>query len=520
MHPILLAVACTGIPVLLSLAVLYSSQSPRWENYRVESRGALNDEVAYWVKARSWAHAGFDSGYFAYLDEAKPERIARLGPHPQIVHMAQGLPVRLFGYHHLLPLGFNCFVIFVAWLIFFALVRPSRAGPFLVFSLLHWPLALWLTAGTQTSLQIALGVVAAGFFYRIILPKRRSPLLHAAFIAFIITATFARFTWSLMLLPYLLVLTGGRSLRLQLLAVVTSLGGFVAGAAFFIRYSQPFPAKWPTQVSSLRGFLDRVGPNTMRNLEAVFAGDSPTSSYVVLILALLTAGLAVSRGVSTAQRERSVDPVALVLAFPLVPILVLVFVFYDWQFMRGERLLVPSVGMALLFLAARSYSHPTEKAGLPRYRLALAAVAGITLCGFPGYVAQQAHFWRARFWSDDRIARSEGNRAPPQAAHFLAPTRGSMGQHARNRRRERLVACRPAGDRSQPQHAQLDCNTPRRYRVEPPVITLATSRYVTKGGALLGQLDEKDWVRLGQVGPKLILQRRNRTSPQADSIPD
>jgi hypothetical protein len=414
-----LALGCSACPIVLALLVLYSSGTPNWSGYRVQTRGILNDEVAYWAKARAFAAAGFDSGYFTYDERAKPDALARFGAHPQIVHVAQGSIVALVGWHPLLPLFFNTLVVVGCWFAFVLLVRPARAGPLLLTALAFWPLALWLTTGMQTSLQIGIGIVAAGCVFRLNQGERIGLGLGAALVAFLLAASLARFTWALLAYPFLLsrLSPSPGSLRRHSIAAGVALVAVLASAAFYLRYTQGYPRLYAspldagTLLERAGWLLDRVAHNVRdlgADLAASVGADRPRarahSSTVTAALSLVTLVLTASHAGMAAWRRKEPHFLAPAVLSVLAPVLVLTFGFYEWQYSRGDRLLVPVVGMAVFLAAAARSREPRDPERLPR-RL-VAAVVVVLALGLPGYWALQRGEFETRFWDEARLDES------------------------------------------------------------------------------------------------------------------
>jgi hypothetical protein len=365
--------------VLVAVAALFGAHPGRFIPW-------WNDEVVYWNEAAIFAEAGLGGGYVTIDETPARAEFFRFGPHGPLFHVLHGSVGWLAGWQPYTPFYIHLALVSAAA---FAWVRGSaaRTSPAaLVLLAGFWPLLLYLPTAMHEPVHFALAFLIALAVERNI----RAGSIGGWGALLILTATLARPSWILMVLP----LGWPRARRagpagiaalcaVAVLATAAAWGTFDAIAAPSPHNSRMLTRAW---LESPPEAMTALATTASRNLQRYVA---LTEEPAQVVFRYFTAGLLVVLLLrSVAFRPR--DPAhALAVETALLavgPVLLLVLLAGEVQSWRDFRVIAPHVFAGLLVLAARARWE----------RWLWCATLGLLPFYYQGFVA----FHQERFTSD------------------------------------------------------------------------------------------------------------------------
>jgi hypothetical protein len=168
-----------------------------------------NDQVGYWHRILSFAHVGFNTGYYAAEEVVQsPIGLLRFGVNGPWFPMVYGTIGAVFGWHLWSSIVVNMAVLAVGFAAFLILAELDLRGIALagLAVLTLWPVLLYIPTASQETLQQALAMVLAAILVRAIrLGARASRRERIASIAFVVVCAVMRFSWAIVLAPLLVL---------------------------------------------------------------------------------------------------------------------------------------------------------------------------------------------------------------------------------------------------------------------------------------------------------------------------
>lgn len=364
------AVAVAPLVVGLGLLYLWMGHTPQ-SYLPVQS-----DELSYWHQIVAFSHVGFGNGYYTYQEytPAVPSAYGAWGPTLPVLY---GSVLAVFGTSYSAVVWLNLAVFAV--LVFGALsvARPDLRRTLLLGLTLitYTPLLMYVPSGMQEPLNLALAVVLAVLFLRLLTAQpgaRRWPTVWLCLA--IILASALRATWALLFLPAVLLAARGMGRRVLLKAAAAGSIATVALALLFPLWAAPAPYGYTYRIRHGATLADKFGllaENIGRNVALYVDGDALAFRTTIVerfqLLAVLLAVAVVAVLALSRRKWRGTEAAAfgwsvgLALAGPLAFIVC----FYDIG--NGVRVL----GAHTLFAAVL--------AGLWRRRWAIALPALLIL---------------------------------------------------------------------------------------------------------------------------------------------
>jgi hypothetical protein len=238
---LLLRLPIALLPTILTLLLLtvYLQVNP------LDSVPVWSDEIFYWHQIETFREVGFNGGYYSF-DELPPTAPSiRFGPHgPGFISLI-GIPAKLTGWsYYSLPL-YNYVIISIALAVLLLTVPFTRTQLLMlgVFLSTAWGLLLFIPTSQQETVHFAIAIISGCIFYRQLSSNDPLPLRwKLIFAAFFILAGFIKVTWTLMLLPLLVL--DSRTWRETVLSVTVA--GVITLAQFFLftYWGAPYPLNY------------------------------------------------------------------------------------------------------------------------------------------------------------------------------------------------------------------------------------------------------------------------------------
>jgi hypothetical protein len=199
-------------------------------------RPVINDEVAYWHQALTFARAGFDGGYYTLGEVTNPSGITPFGPHGPGFAVLYGTAGAIFGWYRHTAVILNLVAIGAAAWFWTSVTRPSIPRLLLGAAMLltFWHMLYWAPTGMQESLHHAGAIAMAGCFAAVLGPDRRGRVVALGWVALAVLA-FVRPSWMLLFPLWAIASTRSSSRRVT---VVTIAGSLIASMLILFAYSR------------------------------------------------------------------------------------------------------------------------------------------------------------------------------------------------------------------------------------------------------------------------------------------
>jgi hypothetical protein len=248
-YPLLLA-AVALLPVIVTLLLVHVGLRASLFDFVP----ATDDEMYYWHQVYTFSAVGFEGGYYTYEEHPAAWSVSRFGAHGPVYPLLYGTLGRLVGWERYTVVFFNLGAVSLAVLAFLALARP-RPVQLLWLGLLlatFWPLYWEIVSQMQEAVHLAIALVLAGVFYRLLRRPGPRPLwVTLGFVAALVLASLLRPFWILLLLPYLILTARRPGWPTWLVSAAVSGAAALVVLGIVTYFSAPYP-------NFIRRLLDAV----------------------------------------------------------------------------------------------------------------------------------------------------------------------------------------------------------------------------------------------------------------------
>jgi hypothetical protein len=328
----------------------------------------LSDEIHYWNEIAAFARAGFNGGYFVPNEHPAAISFFHFGPHGPAFPVLYGIPAALFGWYRASGPLFNVFALMAGAGVWIWRCRPdnTRLATGMLLLATFWPCLMYLPCTMQESLHLAVAFVLAALAHPLVNNKSRpdnyaeagevtpsgknpSPWLFMLVVA---AVSLIRFTWLLVLIPWISIALASRSWRTRLLLVLVI--ACLIPSIFFL--ARQICAPYPNYASKLLAFALKNPSHAyaefkQRGQQSFEKFTSPTMGTTLEILQhfqviglVLVACLVILR-----PGPRDTRPYAFG-ALNLILIAGMMIAFYDVGEFRDYRVVAPHLLLCLLVL--------------------------------------------------------------------------------------------------------------------------------------------------------------------------
>ena len=216
----------------------------------------LNDQVNNWRRVLTFSEVGFNGGYYGPHELTAPLsqfRFDVIGPTFPILY---GTVAHFVGWYTFSSIFFNMIIIGLALIFFMRVARLDQVQIILtgLLALTYWSILIFMPTVMQESLNHAIAISLAGFFYILIDRQSASPRwVKCGAGGLLILASFLRASWGILLIPYFVLMLPGRFwVRLVIGSVASGL--IVAVVILLLQYTSP-PSN-NTVLDALRSFSE------------------------------------------------------------------------------------------------------------------------------------------------------------------------------------------------------------------------------------------------------------------------
>ena len=373
--------ALIGLILLLPTLSLTGMVSVYLGRRLADFHPVVSDAVMYWHQIKTFAAVGFSGGYYTVGEEAAAASFTHFYAWGPWYIALYGLIGKVAGWSLWSPMLFDAAAVTLALVVGLLLMRPNvqRLGLVLLVLLTYWPLHLYLPVAMQEPFHLAVAIVLAGIFYRLLVHEGAVPyrLLGAALVI-ILGAALVRPTWALLLLPLATIVVekrphspatrGNRPQQVFRYWPLLPAGAFVAGMFLLYMYvSAPYPANRLDSdvqlllISPVEGLQSMVARAIAQGMTYLWPDlENPLwmlLRYQALGIVLWMAALAIRRrGTDAGQGAPGHPPWHRAERFThilnLSLVILLVVGLYDLGSWRDYRVFAPHLLLSLLLLAA------------------------------------------------------------------------------------------------------------------------------------------------------------------------
>jgi len=264
-------------------------------------RPVINDEVAYWHQALTFARAGFHGGYYTLGEVTNPSGLTPFGPHGPGFAVLYGTAGALFGWYRHTAVILNLLAIGSAAWIWASLTRASIVRLLLGAAMLltFWHMLFWASSGMQESLHHAGAIAIAGCFAAVLGADRRWWIIGFGWVVLAVLA-FVRPSWLVLFPLWAIATTRSSSRRVVAATVVASIAIGTVILFAYSRMTAPYEEGFfflragslslglQALVENVTGNVQRLGmPDQFNRLELLHR-----YQYGALLLATTTAAVA------------------------------------------------------------------------------------------------------------------------------------------------------------------------------------------------------------------------------------
>jgi hypothetical protein len=203
----------------------------------------MDDECHYWNEIDTYRTVGWSGGYFVDAERTAPAAWTHFGPHGPAYPVLVGTFARVFGWGTASGPVFNLAAIGIGMLAWLVLVRPDakHLAAALLLVATFWPFPLYVPATLQECLHYAIAFVLAGLAQRAVNGAGPTAGTFWPFLVVVALASLLRITWTLVLIPWILVALRGSGLSWKLLASVATVAVVAGVGMAWQRISSPYP---------------------------------------------------------------------------------------------------------------------------------------------------------------------------------------------------------------------------------------------------------------------------------------
>ncbi len=415
---LLLSTAVVVLPSILSFLLalpLGIATQPFTPSYE----GAFNDGIYYWRQSYTFAHVGFNGGYYTLDEYPAPAEVSHYYFYGPFVIALYGAFGRLFGWYPTSALVVHVLAVSTALALLVGLLRLTLRQRVMLLVLMgtFLPLLFFLLSNMQEPLHYATAILFSIGFYRVLSLRHETPRgFIAALWIFIAVAGVMRVTWALLFLP-LFLFTAAPGDR-KIVSLAKTAASMLPVFAVFFYFSAPYPTGFLYQGleavvtgdgSALRLLLTNVG----ENIGAIFEGAliEVAQRFVILLflihslwLILKPVAPQLQAWLSGTTRSRTRRRIAKALTIVLFVLACLIVVLYSIAplnsglLMTFSRALVTWNDPALPILG--QYLQPL----IPEVSQGLSGAIAIRLVGLPLIILVFA-LWRKRSLTRSSTAR-------------------------------------------------------------------------------------------------------------------
>jgi hypothetical protein len=228
---------CTcGVP-LLTLGLVHWAYGVPISAYRP----LINDEVAYWHQALTFARAGFSGGYYTLSEVTNPSGFTPFGHHGPGFPVLYGLFGAIGGWHRHSVVVLNLIALGGAGWCWAACARLTSSRLWLSAALLgtFWPILYWAATGMQESLHHAGAIVMAALFVRVLSsPAPRGIAIAGSLVLGVLAVI--RPTWIILMPLWGVALRRQDGPRVRAVAAAAGLGVAAVILLVYTRMTAPF----------------------------------------------------------------------------------------------------------------------------------------------------------------------------------------------------------------------------------------------------------------------------------------
>jgi hypothetical protein len=189
------------------------------------------DEIAYWLRVRSFSHVGLDAGYNSPNELVARAEFSHYGEGSPLYIYLYGSIARLVGWSPQIPILINLALLALA---IFGFTFAAKLDPLQTLftgltAILTWPVLSYLAMTTHETLNQTIAFILAIVFLNLLVHRDqvRWPV-RASFIALVYLAALVRLSWGLLLVPVIFYCWDGPVIRRLFFAVFLGLGLYVS----------------------------------------------------------------------------------------------------------------------------------------------------------------------------------------------------------------------------------------------------------------------------------------------------
>lgn len=271
-----------------------------------------NDQVAYWHQIYSFSQVGFETGYYAFDEMPSPN--SRFGAQGPAYPLVMGTMAHFTGWYHYSSVYYN--MVFIALgVIFLCTVGQLNSWQILLVGMVvstSWLILICMPTVAQESLHHLAAFIFAGLIGRLLTTSLPRSLWIGGFILLLVLS-FVRFSWVLLLIPYLSLRFQPRTRKswLVILAIAVAITVFVMMVVS--RLSAPggnvILATFAALGQDPQGSISQLAATTIENVKAMFnplstflgVGIGPNLQIIGLLVVFVLAWLPI-------QRRWRIDP--------------------------------------------------------------------------------------------------------------------------------------------------------------------------------------------------------------------
>jgi len=218
---------------------------------------SITDEVDYWHEANTLLTTGLNSGYYTFNEI--PGRISFLhfGAHGPFFIVLEALVGKVAGWQPYTGAAANLVVVTIAVALFIVLTRPStwRLVALGIVLSCTWPLLVYLPTNMEEPFQDAIAIVVAGLFVLLFRAREPSRRVAIPLICLLALVSLVRPTWSLLILPAVLLGWRPRTWPWRTAAV---LGSLAAVAVLTYVFSATAAPPYPQRIALYTRLVDAI----------------------------------------------------------------------------------------------------------------------------------------------------------------------------------------------------------------------------------------------------------------------
>ncbi len=173
-----------------------------------------NDEVKYWHQILTFTHVGFEGGHYTVGERPAFAKFTHFGPHGPTFPMLYGIAGKIFGWQFYTGIIINLILITLSLSFFLYISKLKLSQLFLLEAciLTFYPMLLFIPTNMQESLHQSIAIILGGIFY-VLFSKNGNiaTIWKIVILLFIIVAMLIRPTWSVLLIPFFIIISPKKS---------------------------------------------------------------------------------------------------------------------------------------------------------------------------------------------------------------------------------------------------------------------------------------------------------------------